>query len=55
LDGLIDRSKSESLTTSEQRELEGLLEDVDRKSFWMLARQLVPARSKSARPGVALG
>jgi len=45
LNALIDRSKTDGLTAKEQLELERLLDEVDRKSFWMLARKLVQSRA----------
>ena len=38
LDALIDKTKRQPLTATEQNQLDKLLEEVDRKSFWMLAR-----------------
>jgi hypothetical protein len=45
LDQLIDKSRESGLTSKESAELERMLEFVDRKSFWMLARALARQRS----------
>jgi hypothetical protein len=42
---LIDKAKSGNVTASEKRELESMLEEVDRRSFWMLAERLIETRS----------
>jgi hypothetical protein len=44
---LMERSRETTLTAKETAELEIMLDDVDRKSFWMLAGAL--ARKQSAR------
>ncbi|HZL35626.1 MAG TPA: hypothetical protein VFC78_09980 [Tepidisphaeraceae bacterium] len=41
LSRLMDKSRESSLSKKERAELESMLEDIDRKSFWMLARVLV--------------
>lgn len=38
LNQLLDDVREKGLSRSEQMELEAMLDDVDRKSFWMLAR-----------------
>jgi hypothetical protein len=48
LDRLIDKSRESSLTSKESAELERMLEFVDRKSFWMLARTVAQQRPAAA-------
>jgi len=49
LDQLIARAKSGELTVKEEAELQGLLEDVDRKSFWLVAR-LIARQNRAGTP-----
>jgi len=58
LDQLLQKGQDGSLTKKESAELESMLDDVDRKSFWMLARALVEKRNAarsvaSLKPGVS--
>ena len=50
LDELLQKGRDGSLTKKESAELEGMLEEVDRKSFWMLARALVEKRNADTTP-----
>ena len=45
---LLDKSQEASLSAKESAELESMLDDIDRKSFWMVARALVEKRNASA-------
>ena len=45
----MDKSRETSLSAKENIELETMLDDIDRKSFWMLARALVHKRSAGKR------
>ena len=49
LSQLMDKSRETSLSAKENIELETMLDDIDRKSFWMLARALVHKRSAGKR------
>lgn len=53
LDQLLQKGQDGSLNKKESAELEAMLDEIDRKSFWMLARALVAkrnvARSSSSR------
>jgi len=49
LDALILKSKGDGLTDPEMRELEQLLDEVDRQSFWMLAKRFVPRPVEAAK------
>jgi hypothetical protein len=49
LDILIARAKTGELSNKEEAELQGLLEDVDRKSFWLVAR-LIARQNLPAAP-----
>jgi len=42
---LLHKGQSGLLTKKESAELEEMLEEIDRKSFWMLARALVEKRN----------
>jgi len=46
LDTLIDRAKTQGLTLKEEAELQEMLEDVDRKSFWLVARLIARQNGK---------
>ena len=48
LDQLLHKGQDGSLTKKESAELEGMLDEIDRKSFWMLARALVEKRNSAA-------
>jgi hypothetical protein len=45
LSQLMDKSRDSLLSPKESAELESMLEEIDRKSFWMLARVLVQKRT----------
>ena len=47
LDQLLGKSQESSLTAKESAELEAMLDDIDRKSFWMVARALTAQRNAS--------
>jgi hypothetical protein len=49
LSQLMEKSRESPLSTKENAELECMLEDIDRKSFWMLARALVQNRAARKR------
>jgi hypothetical protein len=44
LDALIDKSKEGTLAPKELRELESMLDSIDRQSFWMLASEVMRRR-----------
>ena len=44
LEALLDKSHNASLSPKESSELEAMLEEIDRKSFWKVARALVECR-----------
>lgn len=46
---LMEKSRESSLSARENAELESMLDHIDRKSFWMLARVLVQKRAASKR------
>jgi hypothetical protein len=46
---LIKKSRESTLSVKEMAELESVLDDIDRKSFWMLARVLVQKRAGGKR------
>jgi len=48
LDQLLDKGREASLSAKESAELEAMLDGIDRKSFWMVARALVEKRNASA-------
>ena len=50
LDTLIGRAKKAELTNEEKAELEDLLEDVDRKSFWLVARLIARQNHSAPNP-----
>ena len=41
LDQLLEKNRKAMLTEKESAELEAILDEVDRKSFWKIARMLV--------------
>ena len=41
----MDKSRDSLLSPKESAELESMLEEIDRKSFWMLARVLIQKRT----------
>jgi hypothetical protein len=45
LSRLVEKSRESRLSTKENAELESMLDEIDRKSFWMLARVLVQKRT----------
>jgi hypothetical protein len=45
LDRLLDKSQEATLSAKESAELETMLDSIDRKSFWMVARSLVEKRN----------
>lgn len=45
LDELIDKNRDSSLSARESAELEAILDEIDRKSFWRVARALVAQRN----------
>jgi len=45
LSHLIDKGRESRLSLKEEAELESMLDEIDRKSFWMLARVLVQKRA----------
>ena len=45
LSQLMDKSRDSLLSPKESAELELMLEEIDRKSFWMLARVLIQKRT----------
>jgi hypothetical protein len=49
LDQLLDKSQESSLSEKESAELEAMLDEVDRKSFWMVARALAKKRNAPVR------
>ena len=49
LDQLLHKGQDGALTRKESAELEGLLDEIDRKSFWMLARARI--RGTTISPG----
>ena len=53
LNHLLDKGREVGLSRAEQAELEGILDEVDRRSFWMLARKMLrrPAMPDSGRGG----
>ncbi|HSU65779.1 MAG TPA: hypothetical protein VLJ39_02805 [Tepidisphaeraceae bacterium] len=53
LDQLLGKSQESSLSAKESAELETMLDDIDRKSFWMVARTLTEQRNASATKRVA--
>jgi hypothetical protein len=53
LDRLLDKNREASLTSKESAELEAMLDDIDRKSFWKVARALVEHRNASTTPVTA--
>lgn len=50
LDALIARAKNGELSVKEDTELQALLEDVDRKSFWLLARLIARQNRADTKP-----
>jgi hypothetical protein len=49
LSQLMKQSRESSLSARENAELESMLDEIDRKSFWMLARVLVKKRAAAKR------
>jgi hypothetical protein len=50
LDYLLHKGRTKGLHLSEQRELEAILEEIDRRSFWMLARRMLePSTTAGAK------
>jgi hypothetical protein len=45
---LLEKNKDAPLSAKESAELEAMLDDIDRKSFWMVARALVEKRNASS-------
>jgi len=52
LNHLLEKGRDAGLNRAEQRELEQILDDVDRRSFWLLARRMLQRRSL---PGAGRG
>jgi hypothetical protein len=48
LDQLLAKGQESSLSRNEAAELEAMLDEIDRKSFWKVARALVEQRNTSA-------
>lgn len=53
LNHLLDKGREVGLSRAEQAELERILDEVDRRSFWMLARKMLrpPPMPDSGRGG----
>jgi hypothetical protein len=49
----MEKSRESWLSAKENSELESILDDIDRKSFWMLARVLVQKRAGDRRPSAS--
>lgn len=50
LDQLLEKGQESSLSRKESAELEAMLDEIDRKSFWKVARALVQQRNAPAAP-----